>query len=54
MIALTTKVKRPRVKILMGKVRNNSIGRKKIFNIPMSIEAMRAEENPDILKPGTK
>jgi hypothetical protein len=54
MIALTTKVKRPSVKILIGKVRNKSIGRKNIFNIPMSIEAMSAEENPEILKPGTK
>jgi hypothetical protein len=42
-IALTTKVKSPSVKILIGRVRT-----------PMSTEAIRAEENPEIIKPGTK
>jgi hypothetical protein len=53
-IALTTKVKSPSVKILIGRVRNNKIGRKNIFKTPMSTEAIRAEENPEIIKPGTK
>lgn len=54
MMALTTKVNRPRVKILMGNVRNINIGRKKIFKTPIRTDAISAEENPEILKPGTK
>jgi hypothetical protein len=54
MIAFTTKVKRPSVKIFIGKVRNNKMGRINIFKIPIKTEAIRADENPAILNPGTK
>ena len=53
-MAFTTKVKKPSVKIFIGKVKIIRIGFTKIFKIPIIIEAIRADLKPEILTPGTK
>lgn len=45
-MAFITKVKRPRVKMLIGKVIKNNIGRKNAFSIPNNPEANKADKNP--------
>jgi hypothetical protein len=44
--ALMTKVKRPRVSMLMGRVKTISIGLKTAFSMPSMAAARRAEEKP--------
>jgi len=49
---LRTRAKRPRVKIVIGSVSNKSIGFKKVFRTPNTIEAIAAP-NKSVLTPGT-
>jgi hypothetical protein len=44
--ALMMKVKKPRVRRLMGRVKIKRIGRKKAFNIPRIAAAKKAEKKP--------
>ena len=48
----STRAKRPRVKIVIGSVSNKSIGFKKVFRTPNTIEAIAAP-NKSVLTPGT-
>ena len=52
--ALMTKVKKPRDKILIGRVNTSAIGRKKAFRIPSIAAAKRAEKNPLIWIPSSR
>jgi len=45
-IAFNTKVKNPRVKMLIGRVRIKRMGLKKAFNIPKIAAAKKAEKKP--------
>ena len=44
--ALITKVKKPRVKILMGRVKISAIGLNRAFKMPSMAAAQNAEKNP--------
>ena len=52
-MAFTTNVKRPRVNILMGRVRRIRMGFNSIFKRPTIIEASNALGKDVILNPGT-
>jgi len=52
-IAFTIKVKRPSVKMLIGKVNNRSMGRRSILKNPTTSAAIMADPNEWILNPGT-
>ena len=52
--AFMTKVKRPRVIILIGRVRMNRIGRNKAFSIPRTAAAQKALKNPLTLIPSIR
>jgi hypothetical protein len=53
-IAFITKVKIPRVNMLMGRVNINSIGRKKAFSMPRIAAAKRADGKPLMRIPSSK
>jgi hypothetical protein len=52
--ALITKVKRPKVMILIGSVNMNRIGRNKAFKIPRTAAAQKALKNPLTLMPSIR
>lgn len=51
--ALITKINKPTVRTVIGKVRISRIGRTKRFSRPIITAAMRAVYSPSILIPGT-
>jgi hypothetical protein len=53
MHAFTTNVKRPRVKKLIGNVKNKRIGRNHMLKKPITTTAHNEDQNDVILKPGT-
>lgn len=52
--ALITKVKRPRVKIFIGRVNITTIGLMKALMAPKTTANIKAEKNPAIETPGNK
>jgi len=52
--ALITKVKRPRLRMFMGRVNTSRIGLKNAFKIPSRAAEKIAEKNPSILIPSNK
>ena len=52
--ALMTKVKKPRDKILIGRVNRSAIGLKKAFRIPSIAAAKSADKNPLIWMPSSR
>ena len=52
--AFITKVKRPRVKMFIGRVMINKNGRKKAFSMPSIAAAKKAEKNPLTCIPSSK
>jgi hypothetical protein len=54
MSAFITNVKKPRLRILMGSLNINNIGRKKAFNMLKIAAAKNAEINPLTYIPSSK
>jgi hypothetical protein len=54
MTAFITKVNNPRLKIFMGSVSMNNMGRKKAFNMPKIAAAKNAEIKPLTCMPSSK
>jgi hypothetical protein len=50
---LTTKIKSPSVRMVIGRVRNKRIGFTKILTNPTTKAATSAAKNPETLNPGT-
>jgi hypothetical protein len=52
--ALIIKVKSPRVRILIGRVRISKIGRNNAFSIPSAAAAKKAEKKPPMWMPSRR
>lgn len=52
-MALTTKINNPRVITVSGKVRRSKIGLMKVFIMPRTMAASKAEVKESTLNPGT-